>query len=428
MQNKYDVIVVGAGASGLMAAWELVQTGKKVAVVEARNRIGGRIHTITDKDFSMPVELGAEFVHGNLEQTQLLLKKAGAASVKITGDIWQKENGGLQKQENFIEDYSRLEKKFKELTQDIPVAQFIKEYLQGDEYKELRITLQNYVEGYYAADMNKASTMALCQELTTSDDVQYRIEGGYQTMVDYLYHEAEQKGCSFFLSQPVQQIHWQENQVELITPQQSFLARRVLLTVPLGVLQAEKIAFTPAIDEKINAARSLGFGPAIKLLLQFELPFWKDKNLTENKDLEHWSFLFSEEKIPTWWTQYPEEANLLTGWLGGPHAKAVQNYSAEEIREAGLNALHSIFNIDASYLKQILKAWQVGNWATDEYNCGGYAYEVVGGSFFQQTLKAPLNNTIFFAGEALFDGPEIGTVEAALISGRETAHQVVASL
>ncbi len=422
----YDVIVVGAGASGLMAAWELVQTGKKVAVVEARDRIGGRIHTITDKNFSIPVELGAEFVHGNLEHTQLLLKKAGAACVKTSGDIWQKENNGLQKQEDFIEDYSLLEKKFKELKQDIPVAQFVKDYLQGEEYEELRITLQNYVEGYYAADMNKASTMALCQELTTSDDVQYRIEGGYKTIVDYLYRETEQKGCFFFLSQAVKQVRWKENQAEVMTEQESFHGRKVLITVPLGVLQSEQINFSPSVDEKIKAAKSLGFGPVIKLVLQFEKPFWQNKDFTQNKDMSDLGFLFSKEDIPTWWTQYPKHEALLTGWLAGPHAEALKNNTTQEIVNKALASLCSIFSLDQSYVEQILKGCHVVNWATDLYNCGGYAYEVVNGPTLIKILKAPLSKTLFFSGEALYNGPEIGTVEAALISGRETAHQLIA--
>lgn len=75
-QNSFDVIVVGAGAAGLIAAWELALTGKTVVVFEARDRIGGRIHTMQDKNFQLPVEAGAEFVHGELPLTQLLVKKS----------------------------------------------------------------------------------------------------------------------------------------------------------------------------------------------------------------------------------------------------------------------------------------------------------------------------------------------------------------
>src|SRR4051794_20329931 len=128
-QNMHDVIIVGAGACGLMAAWELVQTGKKVAVIEARDRIGGRAFTMNDEKFLMWVELGAEFIHGNLKLTQLLLKKAAINFYKVSGDMWQKENGHLQKQKDFIEDYADLEKKFKLLKTDISIAEFINNHL-----------------------------------------------------------------------------------------------------------------------------------------------------------------------------------------------------------------------------------------------------------------------------------------------------------
>ena len=426
-ENFYDAIVVGAGAAGLIAAWELVQAGKKVAVVEARNRIGGRIHTIVDENFSMPAETGAEFVHGDLKLTQLLLKKAGIDFTKVSGDIWKKENNELQKQEDFIDDYADLEKKFEELEQDISVAQFINEYLQGDKYEELRFTLQNYVEGYYAGDISKASTMALCKELTTSDDVQYRIKGGYQKLVDYIFKEAEQKGCFFYLSHDVKQINWQNNHVEVITGQKILKAQKVLVTVSLGVLQSGHICFSPAIAEKTEAAKQLGFGPVIKIILQFENAFWENRELMHDKNLHKLSFLFSGETVPTWWTQHPEEAGILTGWLGGPNADALKNDEEKEILSKALNSLHNIFGLELLLLQKMLKGWHIVNWATDPYNCGGYAYDVVNGKSWREKLKAPLNSTIFFAGEALYEGPEIGTVEAALVTGKETAHQMIAS-
>src|SRR4051812_48094237 len=94
-ENLFDVIIVGAGAAGLIAAWELVQVGKKVAIIEARDRVGGRAHTIIDADFDLPVELGAEFVHGKLELTQMLLKRSGTSQYDVSGEVWQNEDGEL---------------------------------------------------------------------------------------------------------------------------------------------------------------------------------------------------------------------------------------------------------------------------------------------------------------------------------------------
>jgi len=427
MQNLHDVVIIGAGAGGLMAAWELVQAGKKVAVVESRNRIGGRAHTVDDNRFVQPVELGAEFVHGNLELTQWLLKQTDANAYKVSGEIWQKENGQLQKQEDFIEGYSHLEKKFELLKEDISVADFIQQYLPEEKFEELRFTLKNYVAGYYAANTHEASTFALREDLTTSDDIQYRIEGGYKKLMDYLHKEAEQKGCFFHLSHTVQQVSWKEGYAEVITAQQTLYGKKVLVTVPLGVLQAEKIGFSPALNEKIAAAKQLGFGPVIKIILQFENAFWKNKSVTNGKDLHKLNFLFSEESVPTWWTQHPKDIALLTGWLAGPNAEAVKNNSEEELLQKALQSLASIFEIELPFLQQQLKGWHVANWVQDIYACGGYAYEVVKGKVLRKKMQEPVANTLFFAGEAFCNGPEIGTVEAAFASGREVARQMIAS-
>jgi monoamine oxidase len=98
--DLFDVIIIGAGASGLMAAYELSLAGKKVAVIEARPRFGGRIHTISNGNFSIPVELGAEFIHGNLKLTKNLLKKAGIDSIEVEGELWQKDAKEFTRQDD----------------------------------------------------------------------------------------------------------------------------------------------------------------------------------------------------------------------------------------------------------------------------------------------------------------------------------------
>ncbi|HEY6955840.1 MAG TPA: FAD-dependent oxidoreductase [Flavisolibacter sp.] len=427
-EGIFDVIIIGSGAAGLMAALELAQAGKRIAVVEAKDHVGGRAHTILDSCFQLPVELGAEFVHGNLELTNLLLKKAGAHQYKVKGDIWQNEDGSLNEQGDFIEDYSALNKKFKELREDISVADFIKDYLSADEFEETRFSLKNYVEGYYAADTHKASTFSLFEELNSSDDEQYRIEGGYIKVIDYLYQQCKNKDVDFLLSQPVQEVEWANDHVTVISPQHRLTAKKVLITVPIGVLQSEAIRFSPAIPNIFIAAKKLGFGPVVKTLLQFDEPFWKDKHFTQGKDLHKLSFIFSRAVIPTWWTYHPKHVAMLTGWSGGPNAETIKDLSNEEILLNALQSLSEIFGVNNSLLQQKLTGWQVANWVTDPFSCGGYSYEVVDGKKNKQVLRQSVNNTIYFAGEGLYDGPEIGTVEAALKTGRETAFRIIAEL
>lgn len=426
MENSsFDALVIGAGAAGLIAALEIALTGRRVAVIEAKDRVGGRIYSFCEN--SLLVELGAEFVHGNLPLTEGLLKKAGAKLVPVKGSIWQHRDGQLSEQEDFIEDYHDLEKKFKSLEGDKPVAQFLQQDLAGGKLEQLRFSLKNYVEGYYAADTTKASTRALCEELTSSDEEQYRVEGGYQVLISYLETKCREKGVQFFLSQPVLQLQWKDGEALAITPKGSFQGRKALVTVPLGVLQKEGITFFPALPAVKKAVQRLGFGHVIKLVMQFEDPFWKDPSLTDNKDLSDASFLFSREAIPTWWTHHPKEDAVLIGWLGGPKAETLHLFSKEELVRKAVYSLSRIFNLDVLHVQQKLVDTQFYNWSADPHFGGAYAYEVVNGEEAIRTLQQPVNNTLFFAGEGLHAGPQMGTVEGALVNGRDAAHRLIAS-
>jgi monoamine oxidase len=424
-EDIYDVVIIGAGAAGLMAAWELVQAGKRVVIAEARDRVGGRIHTVEEGGFTTPIELGAEFIHGKLALTKLLMKKAGIDSYKVKGDIWRKEDSGLEKESDFIEDNGLLQKKAKELKEDMPVGDFLQTYFPEAEHEELRISLLSYVEGYYAADPKRASTYALLDELEKGDERQYRVEGGYKKLVGFLIKELEQKGCRFLLSAPAQQVNWGTDPIVVHTTGGILYGRKLIVTVPLGVLQAGAIAFTPAIPNHMAAAKALGFGPVIKVLLQFSEPFWKKKEYTAGKDLSQAGFIFSEEEVPTWWTQEPKKEPVLVGWLAGPNAEKSKHLPEEDILQKALTSLGNIFTLDPKVLRKLLNAHKVCNWAADPYCHGGYSYEVVGGSAQRKKLKEPLEGKVYFAGEALFEGIEGGTVEAALVNGRETAHQVI---
>ena len=425
MDKHYDVIIIGAGAAGLIAALEIAETGRSVAVIDAKEQSGGRIRTFSLEN-NYPFELGAEFVHGKLPVTLELAKKAVLETLDVKGRIWQKKDGELNEQEDFIEDFSDLQKKFKQLKEDITVEEFLNNYLQGKQFENLRFTLQNYVEGYYAADIKKASTFALRDELTKADDEQYRFKNGYQNLVEYLETECKKNGVEFFFSEPVWQLHWQKNKVEAITEKGSYLAKKAIVTVPIGVLQTEGITFSPSLPHIKEAAKQLGFGHVVKVNLWFEKAFWEDKTINGNKNFDDLNFLFSEEIIPTWWTQHPAKEPILTGWLGGPKAEMLQTKSEEEIIQKAIRSLSGIFNLDVIHLSQLLKKAKFYNWSADSDFNGAYSYAVLNGEKLMQRILQPVEGTIYFAGEGLHHGNEIGTVEAALQSGRTVSRQLVA--
>jgi monoamine oxidase len=422
-----DIVVVGAGAAGLIAALEMGLTGKSVMVIEARERAGGRIHTVNDPSFEMPVEMGAEFIHGNLEPSFSLLEQSFATPYDVSGDIWQSRNGKIEELEDFIEDPKLLSRQFKKLEHDLPVADFIENYLQEDKFAEVRFTLRNYVEGYYAGDTLKSSTFALRDELEGPHETQYRAKGGYGKMVEYLQGECVKVGVQFFFLQVVREIRWKSGFVKVLTDDLSIEGAQALITVPLGVLQSEKIKFLPALPVQMSAARALGFGPVIKTILQFDEAFWKNKQVTQGNDLSKLSFIFSSAKIPTWWTYYPLDVAMITGWSGGPHAEEIKNLSDDEILHAAIESVAEVFDLRKPDVLGKLKSFRVANWVQDPFSCGAYSFDVVNGHKIKNVLTTPETNTIYFAGEGLVDGPEIGTVNGALVSGRETARKMIAA-
>jgi monoamine oxidase len=422
---SFDVLVIGAGAAGSISALEIASRGYSVAIIEAKERIGGRIFTIHGE--SEIIEMGAEFVHGNLPLTQQLLKEAGAKLSSIEGSILQYKNGQLEEMKDFINDFDDLEKKFECLLSDKPVAGFLREDLKDEKYRDLRQSLENYVEGYYAADTSKASAIALREELTKGQEEQYRIAGGYKLLIDYLEQQCRQKGVQFFLSQPVSQLHWKRGEAVVKTEKVNYKTKKVLLTIPVGVLQKETITFYPSLPKIKEAVQCLGFGHVIKIVMQFDAAFWKDSSLTKKKSLPEFSFLFSNEMIPTWWTHHPHDDTILVGWLGGPKAEAMQFFTIEDITAKAITSLSKIFNIDALTLKQKLVKSHFYNWSADPHFCGAYSYEVVNNGEYIRRMQQPIEGTLFFAGEGLHRGPEIGTVEGALVSGRDAANRLINS-
>ena len=283
------------------------------------------------------------------------------------------------------------------------------------------------MEGYYAADPRNASTRALCTELTKEDEEQYRLWQGYGKMVAYLEKECREHGVQIFLGQPVLQVQWKKDQVALVTEKETFTASKLLVTVPVGVLQKEAITFFPALPEINRAVQVLGFGHVVKIIFRFDAAFWRTPAFTQEKDLSTLGFLFSEEDVPTWWTHFPDERPVLTGWLAGPRAAEAQWLTRVEVVQKGLASLQQIFRMDKLQLEQRVEAVHTYNWSADPFACGAYSYETVGGEEAIRTIAKGVENTLFFAGEGLHSGPEIGTVEGALVSGRDTAHRIIAS-
>src|SRR3954451_12746771 len=159
-----SILIIGAGAAGLMAAKELSANKQNVTILEANNRIGGRIYTLYNDAFIKPVELGAEFIHGNLHVTRQLLNEANIPVTKVKGEMMHMENGERKLRDKSDAGWDELMERMQQLKKDMTVADFLKKYFSDQKYTSLRRSMRGFAEGFDLADISTASVFALRNE------------------------------------------------------------------------------------------------------------------------------------------------------------------------------------------------------------------------------------------------------------------------
>lgn len=431
------IIIIGAGAAGLAAAYELKKHGRSALLLDARDRVGGRMHTIHEPGFLSPVEMGAEFVHGKLPVTLGLLDEYKIAYEPVRGNMLQFDKGSFKAERSFIEGSGIVDEKLELVVEDMSVDAFLSTYFESPTHDEIVRSVRRFVQGYDAADPGKASTLAFRNEwLGEEDGEQYRIRGGYEQLVKALVNDLEAAGSSIRLSTTVRTIRWSPSQVEVTTAKgETLKASQLLITVPLGVWQAGEddeaaIAFSPLLPEKTAAAHSMGYGTVIKIMLSFKTAFWECEDMKQRtgQNMDHLGFLFTDAAIPTWWTQQPSQDAMLTGWLAGPPAAAHVQKDEHALLDLGLNSLAYIFSVSRDFLRDQLSGWKAANWSKDPFSKGAYSYATVNDAKAIETLSKPVDDTLYFAGEALGTGSGKSTVEAALSSGISAAASMLGIL
>jgi monoamine oxidase len=413
--TQHDVIVIGAGMAGLSAARVLSEAGLSVVVLEAQDRIGGRIHTVLEGD--TVVELGAEFIHGRPPELWDLIAEAGLETYERTGSFLRRTEHGLLPLDDWKDD-DPLEDLEKFSGPDCSFA----DYLDRLEFRpEERLQELGYVEGFNAADAREISAMALGRQQAAEDaidgDRSWRIRGGYQRLTEFLRNRLEAAGGTVILEAPVAAIRWQSNAVEVETEDgQIWRAEKVVTTVPLAILQAGNPRFEPAIPEIMHAAQMLRMGHACRFTMVFRERLWPEGT----------SFLMTLDSLPSvWWSAHPEESHSLTGWVGGPRSLTLLELSPEALKQHAISAVAQALDTPEDQILANLIAFHTHNWDTDPYSRGAYSWVAVGGINASAAMSEPIAETLYFAGEHTDTTGHWGTVHAALRSALHAADQII---
>ena len=410
------VVIVGAGACGLMAARELYRAGHVVIILEARDRIGGRIFPQSIDEFGYEAMGGAEFVHGEAPVTNALVLEAGLRYEQPT-EWWSVTDGEPSRSQTPSPHKPELERVLATIEHDMTVQSFLDTHFPGEEYADIREYARRWTESYDAGDVTRASVIAMRDSmLFDAQWGQRSITEGYGTLLRHL--AAGLSGVEIRLKEKVTSIDLSGESV-IVHAGRSYECDEVLVTVALPAIS--DIVYTPAIPETVAAASMIGFGSVIKILLSFKTKWWGS---IRSSIFERLFFMFSKEIVPTWWTQYPKEVTTLTGWVAGPKAHALRKKTDDEILRLAIESLSNIFVVPVQTLHAELVHARVFDWDRDQYTRGAYSYPTPETERALEILGTPVLGKLYFAGEAFGDYAQ-ATVEGALASGKETAARMM---
>ena len=435
LAHTSDVLVLGAGIAGLAAARMLAERGMRPLVLEARDRVGGRIYSLQTSEGV--VELGAEFVHGKDAKLWALIDECGAETVERGGTMLRENTTGELAEDEHAEEGGLFDPL--EQLADLPQDMSFDEWLaSSDVPEEHRAALRSYVEGFNAADASRISALSLGLQQKAEEEIEgdraWHVRGGYSQLAIYLANRLRKLGAEVRLDCAVQSVRWSAGAVTVETSSGVFRAPRCIVTLPLGVLQRVNRDGGPKFEPEpgaIEHARRLAMGSAERLTMILREGWWEQSKRVNEKALETLSFLFTLRRSPpVWWTPYPEPQALptLTGWAGGPRAAKFVGRDADQLGDESCSALAEVFALPMQQVRKALIATYKHDWELDPFVYGAYSYIPAGALDAPAAMAEPECDTLFFAGEHTDTTGNWGTVHAALGTGLRAAEQVISSL
>jgi monoamine oxidase len=421
-----SVIVIGAGIAGLAAAHELKRYKMNVIVLEARDRVGGRIHT--DRSWKAPIDLGASWIHGVRKNPIAHLVKKFNLKTKDTDyeaqEIYDQGKALSKKEKKALEDkfYELFDKlvntaadmQKKKLT-DITVDNAIQDLLpQGTtpeaDYRRLQHMLSVEIDNEYAASPEELS-LFYWQEGKSLRGEDAVFLNGYDEIPKKLA-----EGLDIKLNHVVSAIEYSDAGVNISTNQGPFTADRVIITLPLGVLKSGSITFSPELPvSKISAIQNLGMGLLDKVYLKFPSNFWAQKGteIISHVSVQRGSFPYIVNM------EHYTGDPVLQMFNAASVAEGIEQQRERDVIARATAALREMFGDKVVEPED----YKITHWRQDPFSLGSYSYLAYGSSPESfDALAAPVGDRLFFAGEATSRDYN-ATVHGAYLSGLREARR-----
>ncbi len=426
MDKRWDAAVVGAGIAGLTAARLLAEAGKSVLLLEANERVGGRIFSAPSEDGAHCFELGAEFVHGKPSPTLELAREAQVELVPVADRHFWKHGSAFQELSDAWQPFEHVLKQRQSGEPDVSARVFLEQHavdqVTGERFRQL-------VEGFEAAPLGEVSIESLAADAETmaQDEGQFRIVGGYGRLIEYLLEQSRAAGVELRLGSAVSHVGWQPNgpvSLALESRVVELEARLCVVAVPLGVLQASAadhgLSIEPAVPGWRAASAGLGMGHACRVCFEFRGQL--GGAVPRDAFIHQPSSLFE-----SFWSEQRGNRTIVTAWAGGPKAQELARETAEQRQRLALGALATLLDVPEAALADTLISSGHHDFSNDPRARGAYSFCRPGGVKATEALSVPCAGAVFLAGEAT-DHRFPGTVAGAIASAQRAAKLALEAL